>query len=226
MKKKAKTASAPRPASDCDVNPGVVHGLEDDGVEMDKEILEPHESIRKVRIPKILAFQSNSAALKSTMFSADAPRQLSNFAELDVCIEGLHFPTVEHAFQGMKYTFTNKPELLHEFVTNGTVITPGEAKLAGGRRGMQERGCLLDIERWNENRVRIMTELIHSKMKRHPQIRDIVKAAQDNSVTMVHTSRSDQDWGAHLNEHKTSIKKGNNMLGDIYNSVNLSTVTS
>lgn len=175
----------------------------------------------KSKWSKLLCFQSNSADLESSIFAPDAARLLSNFASLDVCYNSTIFPSVEHAFQGMKYSFTSKPRLMEEFAVGGSIHSAADAKRAGGRKGMAERGVELDIDQWNANRIEIMRGLIHSKLERHQVIRDIVKSARMHGITLVHTSRSDLDWGAHVNEDRTGIKAGNNLLGEMYNTVEI-----
>lgn len=61
-----------------------------------------------------------------------------------------------------------------------------------------------------------MRDLIASKMERHPEIREIIKVAKENNITLVHFSRSDMYWGAHVNDAGTGIKNGQNMLGKLF----------
>jgi ribA/ribD-fused uncharacterized protein len=178
-------------------------------------------STEKLYVPKVLGFQSNSAEIERSIFPANAGKLLSNFADLDVCLRSLTFPTAEHAFQGMKYTFTARPEMLTEFALGGSIGSAADAKKAGSRGGMTARGVELDLVAWDANRVAVMNEIILSKISRHEVIREILGLARDHRVLLVHTSRSDLDWGAHLNEEKTGIKRGNNLLGNIYNTIEL-----
>lgn len=176
-------------------------------------------------IPVIIPFQSNSAALKNTIFSPDTPRLLSNFALLDVGYNDQLYPSVEHAFQSAKYLCTSKPEYGLQFRTNGSIKSPIDAKKAGSRAGMKKVGVELNISLWNAMKVDVMKALILSKVQRHKVIRDILVLARQNGIKLIHTSRSDLEWGAHLNDMKNAIKRGNNLLGDIYNSVSLDSLS-
>ena len=177
---------------------------------------EREEDIMPPNIPKFMAFQSNSAMLNNSIFSCDAPKLLSNFALLDVDFNGKIYPSVEHAFQSTKYSYTGKPEFGLLFEKGGSIVTPVDAKRAGGRTGMKKVGATLDITQCNRVKLDVMKSLICSKVERHKVIADILGLARKHGVKLVHTSRSDLEWGAHLNDTKTGIKRGNNLLGELY----------
>jgi ribA/ribD-fused uncharacterized protein len=141
-------------------------------------------------------------------------RELSNFADYSVEYEGNIFPTIEHAYQALKYTCTNKPELV-EMVRK--LETPEKAKSAGGKGGMKKQGAILDIACWNSKKDKIMQDLVKSKINRHSHIRDILKFAKENHIFLVHFSRFDMEWGAHIDKDTGKIKKGENKLGIIFN---------
>jgi ribA/ribD-fused uncharacterized protein len=138
---------------------------------------------------------------------------LSNFADFSVEYDGEIYPTVEHAYQALKYTCTNKPELV-EMVRK--LDTPEKAKSAGGKGGMSKQGAVLDIECWNNKKDNIMQDLVKSKISRHSAIRDILKTAKDQHIFLVHFSRFDMEWGAHV-DSDGKIKKGENKLGVLFN---------
>jgi ribA/ribD-fused uncharacterized protein len=140
-------------------------------------------------------------------------KRLSNFSEDPVTYNGVTYPTVEHAFQAQKYSFTDKPELMQLFTTYATAA---EAKSAGTKGAMKKHKTELDINKWNECRDAIMVALITSKIEKNPDIKNILVIAKQNNIRFVHFSRTDMYWGAHMNEDG-SIKKGENRLGIIYN---------
>jgi ribA/ribD-fused uncharacterized protein len=163
----------------------------------------------------VLQFHSKSALLKNHILPPDALRRLSNFSEDSVEYDGNVYPTVEHAYQAQKYMCSNKPELVQMFY-NGTIQTAKDAKTAGGKAGMKKYGAALDLECWNQNQDNIMMALIESKIRRNEYIRSILKIVYENNVKLVHFSRTDMYWGAHVNPDG-SIKTGLNKLGEIYN---------
>lgn len=100
---------------------------------------------------------------------------------------------------------------------NGEIKTAVDAKSAGGKGGMKKHGAMLDIGCWEKNKNQVMEKLVKSKIERNPYIQNILKIASDNNISFVHFSRMDMYWGAHMNEDG-SIKKGENKLGELYNS--------
>jgi len=149
-------------------------------------------------------------------FSPTAMRDLSNFSDHDVSYDGNTYRTVEHAFQALKYSCTNKPELVDTVRLKFADKTGVEAKSSGGKGAMQIWKVALDVACWENKKVGIMKDLIASKMERHPEIRQIIKVAKENDITLVHFSRSDMYWGAHVNDTGTGLKNGQNMLGKLY----------
>ena len=179
-----------------------------------KEVKEKKvKEVKEKDLSKTMQFHSKAKLLsKNTPFPTTAMRDLSNFSSHDVEYKGEVYPTVEHAYQSQKYTCTKKPELV-EMVRN--LKTPEEAKSAGGKSGMKKNGANLDIECWNKKKMDLMRELIDSKIERHPEIKEILRIAKREGIQLVHFSRTDMEWGAHVEDDGT-IKKGDNLLGEIY----------
>jgi ribA/ribD-fused uncharacterized protein len=176
--------------------------------------------------PFVLLFHSKSAKLKPKIMKLyglpeNAGQLLSNFAELPVRWRHHTYPTVEHAFQGAKYLFSNHPEIEKEFREGGAIgsSSPVEAKHAGSKTGMKKKGAIMslsNIQEWDAQKEGIMRELIEDKVKRHPVLRDILKSCAKHRIPIVHFSRTNMEWGCHLEEDGLSIKKGNNKLGNMY----------
>jgi ribA/ribD-fused uncharacterized protein len=170
------------------------------------------KEVKEKKLSKTMQFHSKAKLLpKNSPFPTTAMRDLSNFSSHDVEYKGEVYPTVEHAYQGQKYTCTKKPELV-EMVRN--LKTPEEAKSAGGKSGMKKNGANLDIECWNKKKMDLMRELIDSKIERHPEIKEILRIAKREGIQLVHFSRTDMEWGAHVEDDGT-IKKGDNLLGEM-----------
>ena len=187
---------------------------------------------------RILQFHSKSALLKpkdsKPYLDAGMPetamRDLSNFADFSVKYKGKVYPTVEHAFQSQKYTYSEyvepkkkkakKGETLDEILASFTVdgkMSALDAKKEGGRKAMEDRGYTLDITRWEKESLPLMKELIKSKIERNKEIRKILEVAKEFELKFAHFSRSDMKWGCHMSEDGTAIKNGKNLLGEIYN---------
>jgi ribA/ribD-fused uncharacterized protein len=150
----------------------------------------------------------------------DAMKHLSNFSEHDVEYDGYVYPTVEHAFQALKYSCTEKPELVNAIREQYKNKTANEAKSSGSKAGMKKMNVSLNLKCWDNKKDSIMRALIQSKLQRHPEILEILSVVRDNGYTLVHHARTDMEWGAHVNyddeKHITGIKEGVNKLGEIY----------
>lgn len=172
-------------------------------------------SPEKPRSPSPARLPSPPKYTSTIQFHSKAKQfqELSNFADFSVEYDGKIYPTVEHAYQALKYTCTNKPELV-EMVRK--LDTPEKAKSAGGKGGMSKQGAVLDIECWNNKKDKIMQDLVKSKIDRHSAIRDILKTAKEQHIFLVHFSRFDMEWGAHV-DTDGKIKKGENKLGVLFN---------
>lgn len=166
-------------------------------------------------MPTIIQFHSKSKQTEPP-FTPTAMKDLSNFSEHDVIYDGHLYPTVEHAFQALKYSCTSRPELVGIVREAFANKTAAEAKSSGGKGAMKKWKVELDIRCWEQKKVAVMNDLIASKIERHPKIRQIIDTAKTHNMELVHFSRSDMYWGAHVNQEGTAIKDGKNMLGKLY----------
>ena len=93
---------------------------------------------------------------------------LSNFYPSPVTVDGITFPTVEHAFQAAK---TNDPETKRQIAAKDT---PGKAKRAGGKRGI-----VRDFDpNWETRKVDVMRSLVQQKFQ-DPQLREMLLQTGD-----------------------------------------------
>lgn len=164
----------------------------------------------------ILQFHSKAKQLSlqdSQMYGLprDAGKLLSNFAPTPVSWRGHRYPTAEHAFQGAKYWLaTNFPAMEKNFREGGQIgMDPAVAKKTGSKGWMKEQTIVLDVAKWNTVSLAVMKEIIRD-------IQDILRSCHAHGVRLIHFSRWDNMWGAHVNSDG-SIKKGDNRLGNIYN---------
>lgn len=84
-------------------------------------------------------------------------RYLSNFYPSLVVLDGVEYPTVEHAYQAAKTLDPN--ERRHIL----TAATPGRAKRLGRRVHLRPD--------WEEVKVQVMAKLVWQKFSRHPELR-------------------------------------------------------
>lgn len=123
---------------------------------------------------------------------------LSNFHPSPIEVDGIQFPTVEHAFQAAK---TSDPEVKRRIAEKDT---PGKAKRAGGRRGI-----IKDFDpAWDSKKVQIMTQLCRLKFQ-DPTLRSQLLETGEQQLEEGN-NWNDTFWGVSL---KTG--KGQNHLGRI-----------
>ena len=108
---------------------------------------------------------------------------LSNFHPAPVEMDGMTYPTVEHAFQAAK---TEDPAL--RAMVRGQP-TPGMAKKAGRALTKLRPG-------WNEMRVDVMRALVRRKFETHPDLAARLLATGDRELVEGNTWR-DSFWGVY-----------------------------
>ena len=122
---------------------------------------------------------------------------LSNFHPSPIHFEGIDYPTVEHAFQAAK---SNDPETRRTIAAKNT---PGQAKRAGGRRGIIKD---FDFAAWEAKKVQVMTHLVRLKFA-DPGLRAQLQAT-GNQPLIEGNTWNDTFWGVNL-----ATGNGKNHLG-------------
>lgn len=107
---------------------------------------------------------------------------LSNFYPSPVTMYGEVYPTVEHAFQAAKCLYPNDRWRIRH------APYPNEAKRIG-------RGVAL-VDRWDELRVPIMTELVRRKFEGNSQLRYLLLATTPHELVEGNTW-GDRFWGVY-----------------------------
>ena len=119
-------------------------------------------------------------------------RFLSNFWPVNVQLQGLWFPTVEHAYQAAKTLDIKEREAI------SYLSTPGEAKRAGRRLPMRAD--------WDEIKLSVMEDLIRQKFQ-SPSIR--TKLLETGNAKLEEGNYwKDRFWGVYNG-------RGENHLGKI-----------
>lgn len=121
---------------------------------------------------------------------------LSNFFAAPIRINGLCFPTNEHAFVAFK---TTNLALRAEIAR---IPTAGKVKRFGHKLPLRPG--------WNEIRIDVMRKLVWAKYRQHPQLAALLLATGDRPIFEGNTW-NDRFWGVDL---KTG--EGENHLGRIH----------
>lgn len=118
-------------------------------------------------------------------FSAEY-RWLSNFWRARVMLDGIEYPTVEHAYQAAKAPFDGDDPKgwRHRFAT--PKLSPGEAKRLG--RLVPMRGD------WEKVKEGVMRDLVGQKFRRDPSLARRLKATGSRPIVELN-AWGDRVWG-------------------------------
>jgi ribA/ribD-fused uncharacterized protein len=111
----------------------------------------------------------------------DPESPFGTFAAFGFELEGKVWPTVEHYFQGMKFSDGAHQERVR------TAATPAQARKLGRKRN---KGLRRD---WKEVRQTIMTRGVYTRCRTHPELADALLETGDQKI--VENSNFDYFWG-------------------------------
>lgn len=126
---------------------------------------------------------------------------LSNFHPSPIVMDGLLYPTVEHAFQAAKTTDVDKREKIR------FAATASDAKKLGGPKGI----VTID-QNWDSQKLDIMSSLVQKKFAEHLDLKLKLLLTGEAELIEGNTWR-DQFWGV------TKDGVGENHLGKILMSI-------
>jgi len=124
---------------------------------------------------------------------------LSNFAPARVMLDGMQFPTVEHAYQAAKTLEIEE----REHILGAS--TPGLARKMGRK--------LTQRPDWPDMKVKVMQDLVGQKFEGHPDLAKLLLATKDAELVEENTWH-DNFWG-HCRCPKCAPVTGQNWLGRI-----------
>lgn len=107
----------------------------------------------------------------------------SNFADLEVEIDGRHYATSEHYYQAMKFALTDK-DWAHAI---SEAKTPGEAKKMGN-----DHNHPMDPD-WDEKKYSVMITVLRAKARQHKIMRE--ELLRTKGMTIEEASPYDYVWG-------------------------------
>lgn len=140
----------------------------------------------------------NHATHKEVYYFTPEFEALDSFSAHAVKIWGITFPTVEHAYQWKKYSSSN-PDIAEQILT---AKSPHAVKIISNAN-KQARST-----DWEENKVKIMTQIYQAKADQHEDVRDALK--RTGQRTIIENSPVDSFWGSGPDG------TGENMLGKIW----------
>lgn len=135
--------------------------------------------------------EANAVFLSRT----DAHEPLSSYSRHGFDLEGVHWPSVEHYFQGMKFEDPTEREKVR------LAEHPKIARRLGRRRFKRIR------RDWSKIRRTIMTRAIYTKCRTHPDVAQRLLDTGDS--TLVESSQYDYFWGCGRD------RRGSNVYGAV-----------
>lgn len=106
---------------------------------------------------------------------------LHNFSAHTIVIEGIAYPTAEHAFHAFKF---NDGELRQKILN---CTSPIAAYTLGKELKSQRRSD------WDEIKVGVLTNIIRHKANQHQDVREVLLASGDERI--VEVNPNDDFWG-------------------------------
>lgn len=140
-------------------------------------------------------------AEKMNEFIGFYPREFfcfDNFSAFAVVHNGIKYPTVEHAYQALKFVDT-APEIAREIT--GCFSSHEAQKLAYANKNKQNPN-------WDKIKVDIMEDLIRLKLEQNPYVKQ--KLLQTKDYIICEDSPKDAFWGIGPN------RDGQNQLGKLW----------
>ncbi len=125
----------------------------------------------------------------------DVDEMLSSFSRYGFDLEGVHWPSAEHYFQGMKFDDASEREKVR------LAEHPRKARRLGRRRRI---GIRRD---WSQIRRVIMTRAVYTKCRTHPEVAQRLLDTGDK--TLVESSQYDYFWGCGRD------RRGQNVYGAV-----------
>ena len=125
---------------------------------------------------------------------------LSNFAPCMIKVDDRTYPSVEHAFQGLKASFSSKPWISEMFSVGGSVgASPLDAKKKGSKKGFESEKAVLNTKKWLINRDYVMMKALLARYCADAEFRRILGCCKKKGVCLLHFERSGEKsyWGAH-----------------------------
>jgi len=123
-------------------------------------------------------------------------RFLSNFYILEsgVWLDGLYYPSVEHAYQAAKWPYDQRIQFLE--------VTAAKAKHLG------KEAPNFNSRKWDKNKVSLMSALCRQKFINNPKLKQMLLMTEDAHLEETN-SWGDTFWGTNINF------QGENHLGKI-----------
>jgi ribA/ribD-fused uncharacterized protein len=125
-----------------------------------------------------------AGAFAALAASPDWRQRLSNFAPAPFDLDGLRWPSVEHCFQGSKFSAVDPAYYRSFALDSGSELARGDgaaAKSAGGRRGRPMTPT--QIASWEARKAGVMRRALEAKFRQNAEHRAVLLATWPAQLT-------------------------------------------
>lgn len=124
-------------------------------------------------------------------------RYMSTFYKKRFTYQGVSYPTIEHAYQAIKFKkFSNNPVLWMKLRCGGSVKCPKEAQRMGSKTGLKEMGVKINEEEWEQRKPHVFRKIIFAREKQDPLFHKIVKKMLKSNNTELCATGKTNTWNS------------------------------
>ena len=111
-------------------------------------------------------------------------RYMSTFYPKKFVFKGTSYPTIEHAYQAMKFRYySDNPIMYLKFRCGGSIKSPKAAQRMGTKTGMREIGVKLNESEWDLHKHRTFRSIVFKREEQDPLFHKIIyKALNDGKM--------------------------------------------
>lgn len=137
-------------------------------------------------------------------------------------LKGKVFPSIEHAFQGVKFAMSGAHDgLLNELIQCTDAV---QVQKMGQKKYFDKCGLKLDINKWSKCSVPLMRHLVRQRIIKDEKYRNIIEKYHNR---LYHFSRAGKRslWGGYFSK-ASGLWEGKNLLGKIMDEEYINTCTN
>lgn len=147
-------------------------------------------------------------------------RYISNFQHVpqkNISYDGKLFPSVEHVFAYVKYKYSTSSNgsIPPNFESDQPLGNENNIKSEHSRAGMKKHGFAMDVQRFDNEKERLMREFISKRAEVDPEFREILLSIARQNLYLLHFARGGGGgWGGYQSKQDQKYY-GRNLLGKL-----------
>jgi predicted NAD-dependent protein-ADP-ribosyltransferase YbiA (DUF1768 family) len=122
-------------------------------------------------------------------------RYMSTFYKKKFTFQGVSYPTIEHAYQAIKFkNFSDNPVMWMKFRRGGSIKSPKVAQYMGSQNGLKELGVKIYEEEWEQRKPYIFRKIVFAREKQDPLFHRIVKKMINDNNVKLYPNGKNNTW--------------------------------